>query len=285
MPIPTPVSRILPAFALALAAAASALAGDAAPAADPPDAAKVAEMLRSKEPDQRLAGAKAAKDEQAESVVAPLCSLLRDDDAGIRRATIAALAARQSVEGKKKAATALAAELPRLSKKLETSGDLILVANALGELAQPATVDALMADIEIDTPTDVIKARLMAIANAPCPDAIESLIQFLAKQGRGRNGMQHQACRQALKWATGQDYGGDPDAWRMWWKDAEKTFDFDEAARRRDAEKAKDADKERRQKEAREKKEQREKQGGKGDGGKKEGGAGDGEKKDAPKDS
>jgi hypothetical protein len=37
--------------------------------------------------------------------------------------------------------------------------------------------------------------------------------------------------------ATGEKLGNDPDAWRAWWKDAKKTFDFAAAAQRRAAEK------------------------------------------------
>jgi HEAT repeat protein len=226
-------------------AVSAALADDAPPApAAPPDAAKLADALKSKDKPARLEAAQQAKDVQDEKLVAPLAALLDDEDAVVRHAAIEALGHRTPPEAQKKAAAALAAHLPKLAKKPEAEPELIAAVQALGVLAQPSTLDALTSGIEIDTSPDVVKARLTAVANIPTADAIDALIQFLAKQGRGRNGPQREACRNALKEATGQNLGNDPDAWRGWWKDAKKTFDFAAAAQRRAAEKdAKDGEK------------------------------------------
>lgn len=251
------------ALAAALAAGSVSLADDAAPAAAP-DPAKVVEALKSKDRGARLAAARDAKGLQDDKLVAPLAALLADDDMPLRMAAIAALGARTAADAQKKAATALAAHLPKVAEKVADEAELIATATALGELAQPSSVEPLLDGIRDDTSPDVVKARLTAVSNVPAPEAIEGLIQFLAKRGRGANNLQGHHCRAALKNATGEDRGNDPDAWRSWWKEAKKTFDFDAALRRRAAERQKQDDKEKRRQDRKDKKE--------GDGGGKKGG-------------
>jgi HEAT repeat protein len=228
--------------ALALFAAAAFADGPAPAAPTAPDAAKLAESLKAKEAADRLAAAQQAKDVQDEKVLAPLVALLDDADGGVRRAAIDALGHRVRVDAQKKASAALVAHLPKVSKRVETQLEQLATVDALGALAQPAALDVLMSGIDTDTAPELVRARLSAAANIPTAEAIESLIQFLAKQGRGQNGPQRDACRQALREATGENLGNDPDAWRAWWRDAKKTFDFDAAIRRRAAEKQKKED-------------------------------------------
>ena len=263
-----PCVRSAAAFAALVLCAVAAFADGPAPAA--PDAAKLAESLKAKDAVDRLAAAQQAKDVQDEKLLAPLLALLDDANAEVRRAAIDALGRRVPVEAQKKASAALAAHLSKVTKRPEAQLEQLTTVNALGALAQPAALDALMSGIDIDTPGDLVGARLSAVANIPTADAIESLIQFLAKQGRGKNGPQRDACRQALREATGENLGGDPDAWRAWWRDAKKTFDFDAAARRRAAEREKKEDAGRRRADKKGKKD------GEGDGsnGKKDDGGG-----------
>jgi hypothetical protein len=264
---------LVAALLAAFAAASPAFAGDppAAPAPSAPPSlptppAKLAELMKSKDKAERLDAATKAKDDPSDLLTSPLTALLDDEELAVRTAAIDALAARSTLEAKRKAASALGARLSKLAKHADAQSELIAAIEALGTLGQPSTVSTLLADIALDTPLDVVRARLMAVANAPCAEAIDGLITFLAKQGRGQMGQERQACRAALKSATGQDLGGDPDAWRAWWKDAKKDFDFDAAARRRDSAKAAEDDKEKRKKERKDKKD--------GDGGdkKKDGG-------------
>jgi len=246
---------IVAALALVLFASA-ALADDAPPPppAAPPDAAKLVEGLKSKDKPARLDAAAQAKDVQDDKLVAPLAALLDDDDAAVRHAAIEALGHRTPPEAQKKAAAALAAHLPKVAKKPESDVELIAAVQALGALAQPSTLDALTSGIDGDTSVEVVKARLTAVANIPTADAVDALIQFLAKQGRGKNGPQREACRAALKEATGESLGNEPDAWRAWWKDAKKTFDFAAAAQRRASEKQAKDDREQHKREKKDKK-------------------------------
>jgi HEAT repeat protein len=239
------------ALALCLLASA-AIAGDP-PAAAPPEPAKLAESLKSKEKADRLAAARDAKDVQDEKLTAPLAALLDDDEAAIRHAAIEALGRRTAADAQKKAASALASHVTKVAKRADAEVELIAAVQALGVLAQPSSLDALTSDIEIDTPLEVVRARLTAVANLPSPEAIDALIQFLAKQGRGKNGAQREACRAALRDATGQNLGNDPDAWRAWWKDAKKDFDFAAAAERRAAEREAKDEKDRKKRERQEK--------------------------------
>lgn len=235
------------AAALALTFASSAVADGAAPAATPaPDPAKIVEAMKSKERAQRLAAAEQARGVQDDKLLAPLVALLDDDDLTVRHTAIEALGARASADARKRAAAALGPHLSKAAKSPELEIELIATARAVGALAQPSSLDALMSDMSIDTSPDVVRARLSAVANLPCAEAVDALIQCLAKQGRGRGGPQGQACRQALKEATGEDFGADADRWRAWWRDAKKTFDFEAAARRREADKGKKDDGEKR---------------------------------------
>lgn len=227
-----------PRFLCAAILVTSAAFADGPAPAPAADSAKIVEALKSTDRAARLDAAVQAKSVQDDKLLAPLVAALDDEDSAVRETAVAALGARTGSEAKKKAASALNARLVKDAKKPDATTETIAVAEALGRLAQVSSVDALAGDIAADADSDVVTARLMALANVPAPQAIEALIQFLARGGRG-GAKAHQICRQALRSATGEDLGGDPDAWRAWWRDAKKTFDFDAAARRREEERAK----------------------------------------------
>ena len=249
--MPAHASRLLGLVA-ALSLSTAALAQDPAPPAKPepakPDPAKIAAALKSKEAPDRLAAAKDAKSVQDDSLVAPLAALLGDRDPEVRRAAVEALGARESAESVKRAASSLGAHLGRLGKKTgaEAEAETAATADALGLLAQPSSIEILLSDIAVETAPDVVKARLMAVANIPTAEAVEGLISFYGKRGRGANDLQGHHCLAALKSATGQSRGPDPDIWRAWWRDAKKEFDFKAAAERRAKARAEQTEKERR---------------------------------------
>jgi HEAT repeat protein len=197
------------------------------------DVSDVVARLKSKEGDQRLVAAGQALEITDDAVTLPLIRLLGDEDFGVRAAAIRALAKRSTTRGKKDAARALAARMPKLAKSEHGEGELIIVVEALGELAQPSSVKPLFANVDDDTGDDVFEARMNAVARIPDASAIEELIQYLARRGRGKWAGRKRAVTNALQSATGQRLGGDPDAWRAWWKENGKTFDFGAAAERR----------------------------------------------------
>ena len=102
----------------------------------------------------------------------------------------------------------------------------------LHDLAQPTTLKPLLDGIVIEIDLDELAGRLKAVAAIPTPEAIEEIIQF---GSRGRHGLDRwrRLSTEAFNYATGAGLGTDPDAWRAWWKDHQKGFDFKAAALRR----------------------------------------------------
>lgn len=193
----------------------------------------------------RLDGAVGALGVQDAKLLAPLVKLLKDPDTDVRLAAIKALGARESEDQKKKGAEALAARIKFLEKEVRDQGELLAVVKSLHDLAQRGAIDPLLDGIMDDSDHDVAEARAMAVANIPCAEAIEALINAMAKRGRNGSGMQP-LFRKALQYATGERGVVDPDMWRKWWKDNKDSFDFDRAAV--DREKARGAKEERDQK-------------------------------------
>ncbi len=232
-------------------------------------AARIVAGLKDKSNDVRFKAAQDAADCPHESLLKPLLRLLADPEPMIRQAATKALGTRETKSDKKKAAAGLNPRLRRLSKKPEDQDELLIVVAALDKLAQPSSIKPLLADIEPGTETDVAQARLNAVAAVPHRDAVDRLIQYLAK---GRKRSHHNgAASKALQYATGQRFGRDPDRWRAWWRDHEKTFDFDAMAREREEAAAKAKEKAEKKKERQRKK--REGKKNKGGGKKKDEGA------------
>ncbi len=256
----------IPTTCLALVLAAAGLAVPAARAEEPADpvasdpvasdtgtsgtidAKDLAKKLASKEQPECLAAATLAKDVQDRKLVTPLVKLLRDDSYSVRKAAREALSARSADADKKKAAQGLARELPRLSKDEAASDELIETADALHDLAQPVSIDALLDVIKHDTDNSIAAPVLRAVANVPAKRAIEKLIQFAAARGRKSSG-HGRAVRDALRYATGESIRTDPDLWRAWWKENERTFDFEAASSRRTATRAEADEREKRREE------------------------------------
>jgi len=254
-------------LALSFAAVPPAQAQDAA---TPPSTDVLLERMKSEFAVDRLPAVVAAKEDQDAKLTKPLTKLLKDEAYDVRKAAMAALGAREEKAARKTASKALCARLSPLAKSPDHDGELIEVCRALHDLAQPSSVKPLIKILSADTPEEVAKAVLMAVANVPTDDAIEALIGQMSKgRRRGPARGQRRSAVAALRYATGEDERNDPDLWRAWWKTAKKSFDHEAAAARRSGQRQEDADREERKRKRREK-------GGK-KGGKKGGG---GKKKD-----
>lgn len=237
-----------PGLALGAATGAAVVLGrargaraDAAADAAAAEATKVAtalvERLRSKDADERKQALEEAAKNQHPLVTGALGRMLGEIDDAARPALLAALTARADAPGRKAAAAAIAARLDRIQKSDDDYAERQKLVAALHDLAQPASLKALAAELGTDVTADELAARLHAIANLPCREAIEEIIKFRAG-GRRRTGPDDQGnrgrlARDAFRYAVGVDVGQDPDEMRAWWKDHEKGFDFDEAAARR----------------------------------------------------
>lgn len=239
-----------------LAGAPAARADDAAEAQAKQEAQALVARLESKELEVVQAALTEAQGQQHPLVTAALVKRLADERFTVREAAMAALAARDTPEGKKQAAQGLAARLPRLAGP-DDRHELLQALQVLRTLAQVVSLKAIADPISVKTEQEELRARLMAIANVPDAKAIELLIDLRAKAGNRAANEENRGAwlvRQALKAAIGQDLGADTDAWRAWWKDHAATFDFAAAAERRTADDARKADREA-------KKEEREKGG------------------------
>jgi len=233
--------------ALIAALGLAVLAQQAAP--EPTKTADLVELLKGKDPAVRKAALEEAAKSQAPEILAPVERLLADEDLEVRRAAAAVLAGRTDDGAKRTAASALGERLRSMGEKGDAA-ERVGLANALHDLAQPASVKVLLDGIKGETPREEVEARLHAVGNIPSKEAVEGLIDFTASVGRGQRGDWHAAARGALKYALRTDVGGaDPDLWRAWWREHGKEFDFKAAAAARVEERAAAAEKERKKKE------------------------------------
>ena len=248
-------------------ALADAAADKAAEEAAKAEAKALAERLGDKERTVREEALEAAKANQHALVTAAVVKRLGDEYFELRETAIEILAAREAEACKRAAALGLGARLAKLPGS-DRQEERLLVIDGLRRLAQVSTLKALADAIDIKMDAEELGARTMAIANVPDAKAIELLIDLRSRAGRhAANGANHSATllRKALTSAIGQDLGGDTDAWRIWWKDHKKDFDFEAAAERRRAAEEK-ADKREAQREERKEK-RKKKRDGEGDGG------------------
>lgn len=190
--------------------------------------------LKAKDAETRVKAATEAKGLPDAALTSPLIRLLTDKERGVREAVIDALGGRVDRSARKKAANALAARLARLSKHVADQPELLLTIGALAALQQPSTIKALLADIDPDVDSEIVQARLFAVAGIPHKQAIEELITFMAKGRRGGRAKNRGLADKALRYATGatphkdnRSAGRDADRWRAWWRENEKTFSFD----------------------------------------------------------
>lgn len=226
---------------------------------DSPEAVKRA--LGDRDAAVRLAAARAAATLQDHVLTSPLVKLLKDKEQPVREAAIEALAGRVEKREKKSAALGLAARIGPLEDDEQARDELLLVIQALHDLAQEATIKTLV-DVGVNDDPEIVKARAMAVANVPCEEAIDRLLQ-LGSKGRRHVGWVGIA-RDALRYATGVQLKGDADVWRQWWRDAKDAFSFEAAAKRRAEEREAKRTKAQRAEEKRRRQEEKRRQRGEG---------------------
>jgi len=223
--------------------------------------ADLVKKMKDRDATVRLAAVRDAAAHSSPELTSQFVRLVKDGDRLVRLAAVEALRGRSEEACKRKAAQALAARLPTLSAKSGYWDEYVLAISVLHDIAQPVSIDALL-DLDNDEEREAARARLMAVANVPKPEAVDELIKFLSKgRNKGRNN-QRDLAHQALRYATGEKLGKDPDQWRSWWKKARKDFDFEAVA----AEREEAREKERRKKEARAEKERRKRERAEGKG-------------------
>jgi hypothetical protein len=233
-----PLSSLAPLAGTALLLGALALAPDAQPAAAgeapagdaPATADEVAADLRAADAAVRAAACDAAVRVPGDIVLKALVRCLEDVTIEVRQGAIRALGARTVPAEARKASSGL---LARLARKGVPEDERLRLLRALHDLARPEAVRPLLAAIDRDMPDDEVAARLLAVANVPTDEAIERLVQFLDRGHRAESRADRDAAMRALRYATGQRFGREADAWRAWWREVENGYDHAAAAARR----------------------------------------------------
>jgi HEAT repeat protein len=194
----------------------------------PPEVRAVLEGLARQDREARQAAAEGAAGLTHPALLPALLKAVKDEYRSVREPVFRALAARGPAEERRKAARALEARLKDLDKQPETKDELLVLVQALHDLAQPTSIEPLIEGIDATSEVDVATARLRAVANVPSKDAVERLIQYAA---RGRRGESYRgAALKALEYATNVRLGS-LDAWHRWWAENKRSFDPDAAAR------------------------------------------------------
>jgi len=202
-------------------------------------ATELAGRIRSKDHDDRIAAIRESASVHHPAVVGPLTKCLKDKDIVVRFEAIAALGLRDDPKDRKKAAQALAQRIKPLDGNEAARDELLKVVTALHDLAETVSIKPLLSDMKENyKDREMMRARLLAVGNVPHADAIDAIIKFAAAGGRGHK-RHRDAARAAIVYATGERNKGDVDAWRSWWKDNKRTFDFEAAAEKRAAERNK----------------------------------------------
>lgn len=252
------MTRLLPAAILVLAVALTASVAMTEEVDEKAQAAELILLLKSKDSSVRVRALEQAKLNQHSSLTSPLARLVSDKELGVRLGAIEALAARTEEKARRKAASTLASRLKRLSKTRGDQDELHLLIESLGMLGEAVGIKPLIDPIEVEMDMDEVKLRLQAVANVPHEQAVEALIDFLAKGRRNGRGPHRREAHNALRHLTGgnpQDHrnsGKDADRWRAWWKDNKKTIDLEAVAEARHAAAAEKAAKAERKKKKRE---------------------------------
>ncbi len=180
------------------------------------------QKLASKEVNIRLEGAREAATVQEKEVTAALIKALTDKHQAVRELVAESLALRTGKTDRKKAAIAMGKRIPALTKKKESKPECLKLVEAMHDLADPAGLKPLLANIKTTSDQEISEARLQAAANIPSKKVIDELLKFL-KAGKRAN-WRHGASQRALRYATQENVKGGVDGWLAWWRENEKTF-------------------------------------------------------------
>ncbi len=165
---------------IALAVSLLVLAAPTVAAEQTDEVKELVRLLKDRDPVVRARAATDAAEVQAAAVTKGILKLVKDSDWQVREAAIEALRTRAAEEDRRLAAKALAARLPALSAKNSDGDEYLQVIDVLHDLARPAAVGALL-DFKLSEPQESAAARLMAVGNTPCKEAVEGLISFISK--------------------------------------------------------------------------------------------------------
>ena len=123
--------------------------------------------------------------------------------------------------------------LKRNDKRLRSREDralLIPLLKAIGRHGSETSIDLLMDDVFLTPEREVVRARLMGLANIRSERSVAEICELMRKVDRRKVQPHAREFRLALVVLTGVDRGTDLDRWGQWWNDNKKTFELPERA-------------------------------------------------------
>lgn len=122
--------------------------------------------------------------------------------------------------------------VPSLCKAMDQNRDMpeaiAGICIALGVLGDKRAVKPLSSDLWKTKTGYVIEARIGALGKIKDVSAIEELLDLFYIAGGDAVKVYYPAIGKSLSNLTGQNFGGDRDGWKKWWRDHKDGFEFPE---------------------------------------------------------
>ena len=217
---------LTPLFGPLLALALQAAPADEAKAAPSPERVKevvtgLEVAAKEKDPDLLVAALKEARDVPAREVVAAVAKSLKDKDEAVHLEAAETLRWLDIEDAAK--------ELEQFAKRERKSlkDDTKFYARVLRAAAwhgRKSTIDVLVDDVWAAPDYEVIKARVLGLANIRCDESLEALFNLSNKAGKNKLDPFMDEFRLAFAELTGADQGKSLDLWWKWWNENRKSF-------------------------------------------------------------
>lgn len=192
--------------------------------------AALKEAFEQETPDQIAGAIQTWKAVPAEAIVEELVDVgLAHEAQPVVLATIEALGYLEH----EAALEALHKYLKRNAKRMRDREDAPKLAPtllAIGRHGNEESIDLLIDDIFLEPKREVVRARLMGLANIRVKRSVEELCDLMRKIDRRKVQPYANDFRLALVVLTGVDRGTDLDRWVQWWNDNKKTYEVLEKA-------------------------------------------------------
>ncbi len=117
-------------------------------------------------------------------------------------------------------------------KKVDALHEAVI--KAIGQHANPKSIDVLMDKALSSNPREVTIARIYALGHIRDKESVESLIGLMQKTGRNSKtkGVNQPLMKQfavSLEVLTGEGFGEKENEWASWWRENKKSFEVSEA--------------------------------------------------------
>jgi len=165
------------------------------------------------------------------TVIAALAEGLSDDGRDVRIAAIGALRTMNhpaALAPLAERAARVRAGKPGPEKAAGQTEELAALLRAVGQHADPSTIDLFAAGALSNEDAAVVRARVLSLGRIRTKQSVEALMALMRKAGRKDVQAHMGEFRLALVAATGVDHGRSQDLWLGWWNDRKKEFEAPE---------------------------------------------------------